>query len=103
MSVSWKASCPRRLVLTCAVRATMGVESMKAVAIPVTRLVAPGPDVAMQTPTFPGSARVAVGSMGRCLFMPHEIMTDLTVHQPVMDRQGVCPRVSEDYVNSFLS
>jgi hypothetical protein len=27
--------------------------SMKASAIPVTRLVAPGPLVAMQTPTFP--------------------------------------------------
>ena len=29
------------------------MESMYAVAIPVTRLVAPGPLVAMQTPTFP--------------------------------------------------
>ena len=33
--------------------ATTGMESMYAVAIPVTRLVAPGPLVAMQTPTFP--------------------------------------------------
>ena len=35
------------------VMATIGTESMYAVAIPVTRLVAPGPDVARQTPTFP--------------------------------------------------
>src|SRR3954463_11887102 len=33
--------------------ATIGTESMYASAIGVTRLVAPGPEVAMQTPTFP--------------------------------------------------
>ncbi len=33
--------------------ATMGMESSMAVAMPVTRLVAPGPEVAMQTPTLP--------------------------------------------------
>ena len=32
---------------------TIGVESICASAIPVTRFVAPGPDVAMATPTFP--------------------------------------------------
>ena len=32
---------------------TMGTESSIAVAMPVTRLVAPGPLVAMQTPTRP--------------------------------------------------
>ena len=32
---------------------TMGTESICAVAIPVTRLVAPGPEVPKQTPTFP--------------------------------------------------
>ena len=33
--------------------ATMGTESKRASASPVTRFVAPGPDVAMQTPTSP--------------------------------------------------
>jgi len=33
--------------------ATIGTESMYALAMAVTRLVAPGPDVAMQTPTRP--------------------------------------------------
>ena len=33
--------------------ATTGTESIYAVAIPVTRLVAPGPDVAKHTPTLP--------------------------------------------------
>ena len=33
--------------------ATIGIESIYAVAIPVTKLVAPGPDVAKHTPTFP--------------------------------------------------
>ncbi len=37
--------------LTCPVMATRGTESSIASARPVTRLVAPGPDVAMHTPT----------------------------------------------------
>ena len=53
MSDSWNASFPRRLVGTWPVRATSGIESMYAVAIPVTRLQAPGPEVARQTPTVP--------------------------------------------------
>ena len=33
--------------------ASIGTESICAVIIPVTRFVAPGPEVARQTPTFP--------------------------------------------------
>lgn len=53
MSASWKASVPIALDTTCPVIATSGTESMCASAIGVTRLVAPGPDVAMHTPTLP--------------------------------------------------
>ena len=53
MSASWKASVPIRSLRTCQVMATSGVESRYAVAMPVTRLVAPGPLVAVQTPTLP--------------------------------------------------
>ena len=42
-----------RLHGTFPVIATIGTESRYAVAIPVTRLVAPGPEVAITTPTFP--------------------------------------------------
>ena len=35
------------------VMATMGTESIMAPAMPVARLVAPGPEVAVQTPTLP--------------------------------------------------
>ena len=42
-----------RAAATCPVIATSGTESMCASAIGVTRLVAPGPEVAMQTPTLP--------------------------------------------------
>ncbi len=51
MSASWKASDPITLVATFAVIATTGAESICAVASPTTRLIAPGPEVAMQTPT----------------------------------------------------
>ena len=53
MSVSWNASRPIIARGTCPVIATTGVLSMCAVASPVTRLVAPGPDVATQTPARP--------------------------------------------------
>ena len=53
MSTSWKASLPRNLDGTWPVMKTVGEESSMAVAMPVTRLVAPGPEVAMATPTLP--------------------------------------------------
>ena len=53
MSASWKASVPIAWEFTWPVMATIGTESMYASASPVTRFVAPGPEVAMQTPTRP--------------------------------------------------
>ncbi len=52
-SVSWKASVPIRFVRTWPVMQTSGVESIQASAIGVTRFVAPGPEVAIATPTRP--------------------------------------------------
>ena len=53
ISISWKLSFPSSGTVTLQVIATIGTESIYAVAIPVTRFVAPGPLVAKQTPTFP--------------------------------------------------
>ncbi len=53
MSASWKPSRPMSQVTTWPVIATIGTESIQALAIPVTRFVAPGPEVAQQTPTLP--------------------------------------------------
>ncbi len=53
ISTSWNVSLPRAGRTTLHVIATIGTESILAVAIPVTRLVAPGPDVARHTPTLP--------------------------------------------------
>ncbi len=53
MSVSWNASLPISLLPTWPVMQTIGTESIIAVAMPVTMLVAPGPEVAIATPTFP--------------------------------------------------
>ena len=52
-SASWKPSVPIRSVRTWPVMNTVGTESIIASAIAVTRLVAPGPDVASATPTRP--------------------------------------------------
>ena len=53
MGVSWKASVPIIARGTWPVMATSGTLSSIASARPVTRFVAPGPEVAMQTPTSP--------------------------------------------------
>ena len=53
MSISWNASLPMRAEGTLPVIATIGIESSIAVPMPVTRLVAPGPDVPTHTPTLP--------------------------------------------------
>jgi hypothetical protein len=53
VSASWKPSVPSRSVRTWPVMNTVGVESIIASQIGVTRLVAPGPLVANITPTLP--------------------------------------------------
>ena len=53
MSASWKASVPMEVDATWPVIATMGTESMYASVSAVTRFAAPGPEVAMHTPTRP--------------------------------------------------
>ena len=53
MSASWKASVPIAADGTWPVIATIGTESIAASISGVTRLVAPGPDVAIQTPARP--------------------------------------------------
>ena len=52
-SASWKPSVPISSVRTWPVMNTVGTESIIASAIAVTRLVAPGPEVAKATPTRP--------------------------------------------------
>ncbi len=52
MSLSWNASFPIIATGTWPVTATIGAESACAVAIPVNKLVAPGPEVAKHTPGF---------------------------------------------------
>ncbi len=52
-SMFWWLSLCRRLVDPCPMIATTGARSMFASASPVTKLVAPGPRVARQTPAFP--------------------------------------------------
>jgi len=53
IGVSWKASVPMTCVPTWPVMANSGTESILASARQVTKLVAPGPLVATQTPTLP--------------------------------------------------
>jgi hypothetical protein len=53
VSASWKASLPIRKVATWPVSTTIGIESISASVMPVTALVAPGPEVTSTTPGLP--------------------------------------------------
>jgi hypothetical protein len=53
VSHSWKASVPIRCVATWPVITIRGMESIKASTMPVTALVAPGPEVTSTTPGLP--------------------------------------------------
>ena len=53
LSASWNASLPIIVVGTCPVKATRGMESMRASWSAVTRLVAAGPEVTRHTPVLP--------------------------------------------------
>ena len=53
VSASWKASLPIMKVGTWPVSTTIGIESISASVMPVTALVAPGPEVTSTTPGLP--------------------------------------------------
>ena len=53
VSASWKASLPIMKVGTWPVSTTIGIESISASVMPVTALVAPGPEVTRTTPGRP--------------------------------------------------
>jgi hypothetical protein len=53
VSASWNASVPISAVGTWPVMTTIGIESISASVMPVTALVAPGPEVTSTTPGLP--------------------------------------------------
>jgi hypothetical protein len=79
----------------------MGDESIIAVAMPVTMLVAPGPDVAIATPTLPGCTRVAIGHVCGTLFMPDQDVTNREIQHRVVRRQDRAARVPEHHLDAL--
>ena len=101
VSASWKASLPMSLVETWPVMATMGMESIMASTRPVVRLVAPGPEVAQQTPTLAGGAGVAFGGEGGILLVTHQDVTDVVVVEDVVKGEGDAAGVAEHAVHTL--
>src|SRR3972149_595809 len=60
MSASWKPSRPMSQLTTAPVTQTSGTESIQALAMPVTRFVAPGPEVEQVGQGWPGGADARV-------------------------------------------
>ena len=101
VSASWNASLPMSLLVTWPVMATTGIESMRASTSPVTRLVAPGPEVAQQTPTLPVDRAKPSAAKAGILLMTDEDMADRVVVHGVVEREGDAARVAEDALDAF--
>ena len=81
---------------------TIGIESMYAVAMPVTALVTPGPEVTSATPTFSGRARIAVGGVHRGLLVAHQHVLDLVLlEERVVDVQHRAAGIAEDVLDAL--
>ena len=104
MYTSWKLSRPIRPVPTLPVMATIGTLSMYAVAMPVTRFVAPGPLVASTTPVLAGGPRIAVRRVRRALLVGRHDMRDLVAGlvQRVVQIQHRAARIAEQRVHALL-
>ena len=70
--------------------------------MPVTRFVAPGPEVAMQTPASPGGARIAFRGEGTALFVTGQHDADLLrLCQSLVNRHRGAARIRENHVHSL--
>src|SRR5215470_13284735 len=102
MSASWKASVPIMLLGTLAVIATSGTESMCALQMPVTRLVAPGPLVLWFLHSRRG-ARVTIRHMRGALLMSDEdVLKPRKFGQHIVQRHDGAPWQAEDGGDAFL-
>ena len=99
-SASWKALVPRSVVLTWPVMNSVGVESIWASAIAVTRFVAPGPLVAMRDADLPADAGVALGGVPGRRLVAHQDVADRAVVEGVVDRQARPAGDAEDRVDA---
>ena len=103
MSTSWKASFPINCVGTCPVRTTRGTESIYAEAMPVTVLVAPGPEVTRHTPHLTGCPGITVRCVNGSLFMADQDVPDIRLNQLVIDvRHGTAREAEDDIHPLFL-
>ena len=92
---------PISAVGTWPVMTTIGIESISASVMPVTALVAPGPEVTRTTPGLPGRARIALGGVGRGLLVADEDVLDpRLLEQRVIDRQHRAARIAEHILDA---
>ena len=91
-SVSWKASVPIRSERTWPVMQTIGVESIQASAIAVTRFVAPGARGRDRDPDPARGARVALGHVARALLVAGEHVAHASCRGRSRRRSAGSPR-----------
>jgi hypothetical protein len=80
---------------------TMGTESIMAVAMPVTRLVAPGPGGGDGDADLAGGARVSVGGVRCALLVADQDVADRVLAQSVVDGQDGAAGIAEHVANAL--
>ena len=101
MSTSWKASVPISGLATWPVIATIGTLSRNALAIPVTRLVAPGSRGREAHAGLAGDPAIGIGGERRGLFMTDEDVLQARAGQRIIDRHDRAARIAEDVLDAF--
>ena len=85
------------------VSTTIGIESMYAVAMPVTALVTPGPGGDQAHADLVRRARIAVGGVHRALLVAHQHVLDLVLlEQLVVDVEHRAAGIAEDVLDAFF-
>ena len=103
VSHSWKASWPIAWVGTCPLMITSGIESMYAVAMPVTALVTPGPLVTSATPIrLLDREYASAACTAACSCRDQDVLEPILLEDLVVDIEDRTAGIPEDVVDSFF-
>ena len=102
---TWGRSCSEPILCCvselCPPMCSTGLSDLKAVAMPVTALVQPGPAVVTTQPNLPVCLRIAIGGVGRHLLVANIDDADTLVQTAIVDVDDVPAAQGEDRIDTL--